>query len=521
MLPLFSTAQIRSIDYYAINELGIPGIVLMENAALQIFRISSEETSGLRNREKVGFVCGKGNNGGDGFAVARQFANHGYSVCVIYTGNEEEFSPDCKTNYSALLKISKENENILIKKYTSIKDLRHLTDCGIIFDALLGSGAKGELREPYLTIVKNINKINAFKIAVDIPTGLDPDTGYAITSFSADLTITLGELKNGLFIGDGYKYCGKVKKGNIGIAFSYFDKFETEEYLIEPEDALEALPAKMKNAHKYSAGKVLTIAGSADLPGAAVISGNSTLKSGAGASILCFPESAKNELGSKIPELIVKLYKDCGNGFLIEDNIEELAERIEWADVISVGPGLGRNAETQHAVRKLLTKFPNKKMVIDADAIYALKDENYRAVDLSGKVLTPHHGEFSSLIGISVDKLKRDIISYGKSFVNTTGSYLVLKGTPTIIFTPNGDALINTVGNPGMAKFGTGDALTGIIAGMMAQHEDTEKPVIAGVYLHSLSADLLLKNLTEYSITATDIMNNLSSAINFIRGSIV
>ena len=521
MLPLFSTVQVRSIDEFAVKELGMPGLILMENAAFQIFRISLEETGHLKSRGKIGFVCGKGNNGGDGFAVARHFANYGYSLSVIFIGNEEDFSEDCKINFNALQNISKDNANIVLRKYSSIKDLRYLADCDVIFDALLGSGAKGELREPFLTIVENVNKIDAFKVAVDIPTGIDADNGYANKAFNADLTVTLGELKKGLFIGDGYKYSGKVVKGNIGIPYSYFDKFETEEYLIEPEDALNSLPAKRKNIHKYSAGKVLTIAGSADLPGAAVLAANSTLKIGAGASILCFPKSIKSLLGNKIPEVVVKSYEDNGKGYLSGNNLEELSRKIEWADVIALGPGLGREPETQNFVRKLLHNFKNKNFVIDADAVFALGEENYRSIDLAGKVITPHHGEFSRLIGITLDELKKNIFAYGKSFVKNTGAYLVLKGAPTVIFTPGGDALINSVGNSGMAKFGTGDVLTGVISGIMSQQAETENAVIAGVYLHSLSADLLLNNYTEFSYTATDIMNNLSAAIKFIRGSIV
>ncbi len=521
MIPLFSTNQIRSIDGVAINEHGIPGLILMENAALQILSITLEKTGHLPVRNKIGFVCGKGNNGGDGFAVARHFANYGYSVSVIYIGNEDELTPDCKTNFNILKNIAKYNNNILLKKYSSIKDLRFLSDCNIIFDALLGSGAKGELKEPFLTIVKNINKINAFKVAVDISTGLDADLGFAETAFNADLTITLGELKSGLFFGEGYKCAGQVVKGNIGISNSLFDKYETAEYLVEPEDVLNALPVKARNINKYSAGKVLIIAGSAGMPGAAVLTANSTLKIGAGASILCYPASSKNLLENKFSEVIVNAYEDNAKGFLSESNLDELKERIEWADVLALGPGLGRNPGTQNAVRLLLKNFKNKKFVVDADALFALGDGQYSGIDLSGKILTPHHGEFANLIGITVDDLKKDILSYGKEFAKNTGAFLVLKGAPTIIFTPGGESLINSAGNSGMAKFGTGDVLTGVIAGILAQQDNIEDAAVAGVYLHSLSADLLLKDHTEYGYTATDIINNLSSAIKFVRGSVV
>ena len=519
MIPLFSTNQVREIDDYAINKLGLPGLVLMENAALQIFNIILEKTRELPNRNKIGFICGKGNNGGDGFAVARQFANYGFNVCVIYTSSEDELSADCKINFNVLETIAKESENILLKKYSSLKDLRYIADCDIIFDALLGSGTKGSLKEPYITIIENINKVDAFKVAVDIPTGLNADTGFAENAFNADITVTLGELKKGLFFEDGYKNSGEIVKGNIGISSSFFDKYETGDYLIEPEDILNSLPSKAKNIHKYSAGKVLVISGSGELPGAATLAANSALKIGAGASVLCYPGSSRKLLSNKYSEVIVKTYKDNGKEYLSENNIDELQQRIDWADVVALGPGLGRNEETVNAVRKLLKDFKSKKFVIDADAIFAIGNDKFRDINLEQKILTPHHGEFANLIGINLEDLRKDLISFGKDFSMRTGSYLVLKGAPTIIFTPEGESLINSVGNAGMAKFGTGDVLTGVIAGLLAQHNDVEKAVVAGVYLHSLAADLLLKDFTEFGYTATDIINKLPAAIKFIRNS--
>jgi NAD(P)H-hydrate epimerase len=339
MIPLYSTSQVRKIDDYAIAKLGIPGIVLMENASREIFEIANWKIAEL-NSTKIGFVCGSGNNGGDGFAVARHFANEGYKVNVIYTGS--------------------------------------------------GSGVKGKLREPYFSIVKIINKIKAYKIAIDIPTGLDSDKGFAEESFFADLTITLGEFKKGLFFGFGYTCSGEVEKGSIGISTDYFQQFTPMEYLIEPEDALNGLPVKRKNLHKYSAGKVLTLAGSGALPGAAVLTAKSVLKIGAGASILCFPKSVRNLIHKKLGEVVVHAYNDNNKEFLSEENVSELDEKIRWADVIAIGPGLGREMGTIEAVIKLLEKYHSKKMVIDADAVFALGRGKYRRLNLTNKILTPH-----------------------------------------------------------------------------------------------------------------------------------
>ena len=520
MIPLFSTKQIRQIDDYAINQLRIPGIVLMENASREIFQKVTLRIEHLES-PTIGFVCGKGNNGGDGFAAARHFFNAGFEVIVIYLGSENEMTEDCNLNFKVLKKISKANKNIKLKKYSATNSLNSLKNCKVIFDSLLGSGIKGALREPYLSIIKKLNKFNAIKVAIDIPSGLDTDSGFSELAFNADYTITLGQLKKGLFIGDGYVYSGEVEKGGIGVPDSLYNSFTPNEYLIEPEDALEGLPTKAKNLHKYSAGKVLTIAGSGKLPGAAVFTSTSALKIGAGASILCFPKSVRELVHKKLSEVVVQTYDDNDKEFLSKKAIDNLTSRIKWADSVAIGPGLGREKETQLAVLSFLKKYSTKKIVIDADAIFALNKGRYKKLNLKNCVLTPHHAEFSNLIGISTSELRKDIYKYGKKFVKTTGCYLVLKGAPTIIFTPDGDALVNTTGNPALAKFGTGDVLTGFIAGLLAQKISIENAVVAAVYIHGLAADILVRKRTKLDILATDIQNNVPQTINFLRNSLV
>jgi NAD(P)H-hydrate epimerase len=385
----------------------------------------------------------------------------------------------------------------------------------------LGSGTKGNLREPYLSIIKNLNKQKSIKAAIDIPTGLNADTGYAEISFKADFTITLGELKRGLFFENGYVSSGELEKGGIGIPNYLYSKYNPIDFLIEPEDALAGLPKKEKNLHKYSAGKVFTIAGSGSLPGAAVLTATSALKIGAGASILAFPKSIRSFVHKKLGEVVVKGYTDENPEFLREENINELDERIRWADVVAVGPGLGRETRTQKAVIKLLRNYKLNRAVIDADGIFALGKGKYKNLNLKNYVLTPHLAEFANLIEISTKKLKTDLLNHGRFFVKKTGAYLVLKGAPTIIFTPSGESLINTTGNSSLAKFGTGDVLTGYIAGLLAQQKDIEDAVVSAVYLHSLSADLLVRERSKYDILASDILNHIPKTIKFLENSFV
>ncbi|HSP86527.1 MAG TPA: NAD(P)H-hydrate dehydratase [Ignavibacteriaceae bacterium] len=518
MIPLYSTDQIRQVDEFAIEQLGFPGIVLMENASLAIYNYFEEKILRGDRKKKIGFICGKGNNGGDGFAAARHCINNGYDIRIIYFGDEEELSKDCLTNFRIIENYSEENENISLKKFSHIKDVNWLKDCNIIIDAMLGSGAKGDLREPYKSIVGRLNKFEAMKVAIDIPTGLDADSGYGDTIFKADLTVTLGEFKKGLFFADGSANSGEIVKGGIGINNSYYENLDTNNFIIEPEDVIKIIPRKEKNVNKYSAGKVLTIAGSGKLPGAAVLTSKAVFRIGAGASILAFPKSVRKLVTKNLAEVIVETYNDDEIEYFTSESISVLKEGIKWADVLAIGPGLGREKETVEGVIKLLKSTESKLKVIDADGIFAI-NEKYKELNLTNSVLTPHHGEFSKLLGVNPEELKKDLLKHGKEFVKETNSYLVLKGAPTIIFLPSGEAIINSTGNPGMAKFGTGDVLTGVIAGLISQLKNIEDGVIAGVYLHSLAADLLLKKYTEFSYTASDISDNLPNAIKFLRKS--
>jgi len=440
-------------------------------------------------------------------------------LIALTTGNQ--LSKDAKINADILKKLVHETSGSTITIYKSPQNLQKLNSCYVIFDALLGTGAKGELREPYKTIVEKVNQLAAYKVAIDIPTGLDIDKSTGDIIFDADLTVTLAELKSGLFYENGYIYSGDIEKGYIGIGDEYFSKLRVEEYLVEPEDAFIGLPIRKLNDHKYSAGKVLTIAGSGKLPGAACYTANSSIYGGAGASLLAFPKSNKRIAQEKLESSIVEEYDDNEKEYLSLQNITKLRNLIKWSDAIAVGPGLGREHETIETVREILSFSKGKNVILDADGIYAISNCYYKKLNLRGMILTPHHQEFARLIGLELSVLKSNLMKYGKKFVKETGSYLVLKGAPTIIFTPKGDALINSTGNPGMATFGSGDILTGIIASFVAQSNSIEDAVISAVYTHSLSADLLLETITEAGITADSIMHNIPKTIKFIEDSVV
>jgi len=519
MIPLYKTIDIRKADNYATNKLGIPGIVLMENASINIFNEILAFIYPNKNIKRIGIVCGKGNNGGDGFAAARHFANAGFTVKVISIGPKSKMSKDCLTNFKILEKLSSENKKLHIYNYKTKTQLSKLSSSQIIIDAILGSGGKGVLKKPYRSIVEFLNRKKAIKISIDIPTGLNADNGTGIIIFKSDMTVSLGGYKKGLFFNKGFTHCGEIVKSGIGISNKYCEELKTDTFLTEPEDVCNYFPNREKNAHKYSAGKVLTIAGSGKYPGAAVFASKAVFKTGAGASVLCFPKSVRNLIAKKLGEVVVNSYAFGRSEFLTEEDVKEFSDKIVWADSISIGPGLERNIKTQMAVHLILRKRRGKKIVIDADAIFALNEKRYKRINLRNSVLTPHYGEFANLIGISVSELSSDILAYGRKFVKETGTYLVLKGAPTIIFNPKGETIINSTGNPGMAKFGTGDVLTGLIAGFVSQKISLEKAIITAVYLHSLSADILSFKKTELTFTATDILNNIPFTTKFLINS--
>ena len=521
MIPLFSAEQVRTADNYAVTTLNLPSNILMENAAISIVSAIFSKYPFIDLTYSFGVICGKGNNGGDGFAVARHLILKGFDVKIISVGSENQIKGDAKQNLTILKKIVDRYQKSSIKFYDRISDLNQLSKCDIIIDAILGTGSSGVLTEPINGIVKRINSINSLKIAIDIPTGLNINKAAGTNIFKANFTVTLAALKTGLFYAKGKLNSGSVIKGSIGIGDNYFQELLTKDFLIEPEDVLNSLPVKSGDINKYSAGKVLTIAGSNDLPGAAIFSMNASMNCGAGAGILAVPKSIKQLFQSQMNSAVIMDYDDDNLGYLRPPNIDTLIPKIEWADIISLGPGLGRNEETNSAVIKILKKYKQKRFIIDADALNAIKNKEYQKLDLKNNIFTPHHKEFADLMGISVEALEVDLINFGRSFVKETGAYLVLKGAPTIIFNQDLELFINTTGNPGLAKFGSGDVLTGMISAFVSQGVSLENAAISAVYLHGLAADLILKKESEFGITPQKLIDQIPTTIKFLRKSIV
>jgi len=516
MVPLYSTEQVRQFDSFAIESLHVPSIVLMENAAVNISRFILNKFKELKS---IGVVCGKGNNGGDGFAVARHLYNAGLNIKCIYLYNENQMSSDCLTNFSILKNLSKHRKSLKLIKLDKIDDLNRIKNCDLIIDAILGSGFSGELNQELQLIVKRLNSFKSIKISLDIPTGINSNTGYGDVAFKSDYTITLGEYKKGLFVSNAYELCGEVILEEIGIGLDYFKSIKTNTFLIENYDVYNFLPKRSKTLNKYSAGKVLVIAGSYDFPGASYLTSSAAFNSGAGATILAVPDIVRKFIYKNLPEIVIQVYGYKNSKNITIDDYKNLEEKIIWADVVAIGPGLGRNDSTIEFVNFLLKQNKYKFCVLDADALFAIKDK-LNKIDLRKCILTPHLGEFSYLINVPINELKKDLLSFGQEFVKKFKTNLILKGAPTITFDKNGDSFINTTGNNGLAKFGSGDVLTGIIAGFLSQLKNQIQSAILSVYIHGLASDLIVDEKTEYSLMSSDLIKKIPYAIKFLRRSI-
>jgi len=510
MIPLFSPEQVREADNYCIDKLGIPGLILMENAARTIAEFVLAENPDLRH---VGIICGKGNNAGDGIAVARHLAIKGIYVSIVLVAEPQIFSGDAQFNFNLTKNLALENSLLEIIQYKDSHTLRKIQSCDLIIDALLGTGIRGEITEPFSTVIDELNSLRKKVLSIDLPSGLDSSTGWGNPVVNATSTITLGEFKRGLFFGKGAYSAGIIHKGYIGLNPKYFDELEVNDYLIEPEDAYKGIPKKAKDIQKYSAGKLMIIAGSSDYPGASVFSANAASASGCGAVTVFLPDSVKGWVVSTLRAATINGYDDKGTGKLKTEHLNFGNVRFKSYDTMLIGPGLGNDPDTLAAVESILLEYPEKFKVIDADGLLVLNKKKY---DLSTAVLTPHLKEFSLMSNISIEELKKNLLLHGRNYAVKNRTTLVLKGMKTIIFNASGECFINSAGNQGLAKFGSGDVLAGIIASFIAQSGIIEDSVIASVYIHSLAADIIAEKEGYYGIDPEKLINGIPSTIKFL-----
>lgn len=511
-MKVVTSSQMREIDKKAGEEFSIPSLQLMENAGLRVYETIRSKLGSPDN--KVFYIfAGKGNNGGDGFVVAKHLSLIRTLTKVFLLGKIEEIRGDARVNLDLALK-----RGVKVIEVKNIEDIDLSPPPDLIIDALLGTGIKGEVTGLMREVIELINRQGKPVISIDLPSGLDADTGRVKGScIKATWTVTMGLPKVGLLIYPGLEYVGDLIVADIGFPPSLIEKENIEINLTSSKEVKELLPQRYPDSHKGDYGRVLVLAGSVGFSGAAYLCSQGALRIGAGLVTLGVPESLNEVMEVKLTEVMTKPLPETKEKTLSLRGENVILDLVKRFDVLALGPGLSTNQETKELVRRLITKV-SIPLVIDADGLNALAE----SVGVINKVkapliLTPHPGELARLLKVTIEEVQSKRIEMAKRAAERLGVILVLKGARTIIACPSGEVFINPTGNAGMASGGTGDVLTGMIAGLLGQGLKPLQASLAGVYLHGLAADLRVKRVGELSLIATDLLDALPEAVREVR----
>jgi len=503
MINVLTPEQVRQADDTAIKKYNIPSLILMENAARSI----AELIKTLIGDEtyfppKIAVFCGVGNNGGDGYALARHLVDYG-DVFVYWIGDSKKMSSETKQNFDILSNLGIELKHITNNDHIILIE----DDYDIIIDALIGVGGTENLKGIVVDLLQKINSLKGIKIAVDVPTGLNASTGKAHpNTFVADYTVTMFAIKTGMVIGDGPEFCGNIVIGRLGAPQSIVNEM-CNTYILEKNDFWTNLPFRWRNSSKFDYGKVLVVAGSHKMPGAAALVANSAIKNGAGLVYLFTPKIHPQIL----PEVIAFEAKSNQLETFTLENLSEIIDLGKKVNSIVVGPGIQINDETERFVAELIKKFSkDTPILLDADAITS----NLQNLKLNNNVLiTPHIGEFSRLTDIPREDISKNPIYYAQQWANKLGCNILLKG-PTTIITNGNRTFLNNYGSPALATAGSGDVLSGIIASFVAQGKDIFVAGVIGAYLHSLVGEIYEKNYFNRGLTASKIVDLIEVVYN-------
>ncbi|OIN97817.1 bifunctional ADP-dependent NAD(P)H-hydrate dehydratase/NAD(P)H-hydrate epimerase [Candidatus Desantisbacteria bacterium CG_4_10_14_0_8_um_filter_48_22] len=490
---------------------GVSRAQMMENAGRNAALEAIKLLPGFK-RKKICVLCGKGNNGGDGFVAARHLGERGTSPEVFIFNDVKDLSPLAKKNLGLL---RKSGGNVHSVKATGglARDLR---DCGAVIDALFGTGFRGEIKGIEAEAISLLNSTDSLKISIDVPSGLNADNGEVNGAcVAADHTFTLGLPKKGLMLFPGAEYAGKIKVLDIGIPRGLVGTSWLN--MITREDAASVLEPRKQDTHKGTYGRVFIISGSAGMTGATTLACLGALRSGAGLVTAGVPASLNNILEIKLTEAMTKPLPETENRSLGEEAFGEILRFSEETDAVAVGPGLSRAGKTCRLAVEIIEGI-GKPMVIDADAIFALKGnaEILKKRKASTTIITPHPGEMAFLTGKTIGEIQSRRIEAAKDFSAEYGVVTVLKGARTVIACPEGNVWINLTGNPGMATGGSGDVLAGIMAALLGQKISALGSAKTSVYIHGLAGDLAAEEKGEIGVIASDIAEKVPYAIKSI-----
>ncbi len=510
-MKVSTVEMMRSLDKGAMEKYHIPDIILMENAGNAAYFVIHDEF-GIKGKRFVVF-CGIGNNGGDGFVVARKLHSNGGIVTVFLLSDSEKLKGCAKDNFDILASIP-----VNVERIPSIQKIKKaISDSDALVDAIFGTGLARDIAGSYKKVIELINKGNKPVFSIDIPSGVNGNTGQIMgCAVNADYTVTFGLPKLGNLLYPGFAMCGKLYVTHISFPPSHYNNNNIR---VETNDLI-SLPQRSKDTHKGDYGKALFIAGSSNYCGAPYFCALSFLKAGGGLSYLASPKSITPFLANKGSEIVFVPQIETDKGSLSKGARNEILEFSDTVDIVIIGPGLSLNEETQELVRGLAADI-NKPMIIDGDGITAIsKDIDIIKNRKQPTVLTPHLGEMSRITKMGVDKIQKDRISILFDTSMKLNAYIILKGAHTLISYPGDRIFINMSGNPGMATAGSGDVLAGTVAAMFGLGLSIKDSIRMGVFVHGFSGDLAARDIGEDGITANDIMNYLPGAIRNIRVNI-
>ena len=514
---VLSAKEMARLDEQTIHEAGIPGIVLMENAAQGAAAFFLRVVPDLVDR-RIAVVAGSGNNAGDGFALARIYHSKGAQVNVVCLRSPLKLSGDALINFKIVEKIG-----IPVTVWNEAGDFdvqwEPISKSGAIIDAILGTGLKSEVKGLYREIIERINRLDVPVLAVDVPSGLDATTGLPLgCAVKATATATFGFLKIGCVIEQGSELVGQVEVIDIGIPPGLVRSAGIQRYWLTGKLLSSWIGPRHPTTHKGQAGHVCVLSGSLGKTGAAALVCLGAARSGAGLVTLFIPESLNPILEVKLTEAMTFPIAETAEKTAASAALDQILHFLQGKQALAMGPGLSTNEDTATLVKELLAKAPCP-VVLDADAVTAVSEDPaiLRQAEIP-LVLTPHPGEMARICHCTVSDVQANRLESASSFSREYGVVLVLKGYRTIVAAPDGKLAINTTGNPAMASGGTGDTLTGIIAGLLAQGFDPFQAACLGVYVHGAACDRIFDGVSSRGLLATDMLDQVPAVLGFLEG---
>jgi NAD(P)H-hydrate epimerase len=509
LIPVLTAEEMRSIDKETIRD-HVPGLRLMERAGKGVV---DEIINNLKPKKtaRIVIVCGKGNNGGDGFVVARLLKRKGYRASTYLIGKATDVEGDARTNLKRCKRVGIRVREIDESKLARLEE--GLARADICIDAVFGTGFSGEPRGIVRDVIGMVNESPAYRVAIDMPSGVDSSTGEAALAVEADLTVTMGLPKRGQVLFPGRAHIGELIIHDIGVPPEVVMQAKLDTFILTKSDIQTWLPDRPPQAHKWTCGAVAAICGSTGFTGAATLTSLSALRAGAGVVTLAVPRSLNPVMEVKLTEVMTLSVDDTPEGTFASRARQALEEFAERADAVAIGPGLSQHADTVRLVRALVPKL-GRPCVLDADGINAFAGQARKLKSLHFPlVLTPHAGEAARLLKVGKGEIISNPIDFARGVALDLGLVVVLKGAPTIIAGPDGDAFINPTGNQGLATAGSGDVLTGIIAGLLAQGVPALEAACSGVYIHGHLGDMLLEERGYFGYLAGELTDRIPEAL--------